>query len=93
LKFQKMPAIIRHHISFAPKSGDDALVRPGEMTTSEAAALAECSMENIRLWIRKYRIGRWEPRLQMYLVDGDKLVARMNRRRRRAKTKLLAEAK
>jgi hypothetical protein len=76
-----MPAIIRHHISFAPKSGDDALVRPGEMTTSEAAALAECSMENIRLWVTKNRVGRWEPRLKMYLIDREKLLARMNRRK------------
>jgi hypothetical protein len=87
-----MPAILKRHVDFNSKTDGEALIRAGELTTSEAAALAECSTENIRLWAGKHRIGHWEPRLQMFIINREKLVARMNRRRR-AKTKLLAEAK
>jgi hypothetical protein len=82
-----MPAIIKHHVDFVSKSAD-ALLQPGEITTSEAAALAECSTENIRLWVKKHRIGHWEPRLQMFIINREKLVARM--KRRKAKQKPLA---
>jgi hypothetical protein len=79
---EKMPAIIKHHINFIPKSVDDALLQPGELTTAEAAALAACTTENIRLWVRKHRIGHWEPRLQMFIINREKLVARMKRRKK-----------
>jgi hypothetical protein len=52
-----MPAILRRHVNFDSKAAGEALIRPGEMTSAEAAALAECSTENIRLWVRKHRIG------------------------------------
>jgi hypothetical protein len=34
-----MPAIIRNHISFALKADGDALLRPDELTTAEAAEM------------------------------------------------------
>jgi excisionase family DNA binding protein len=86
-----MPVILKSHVHFNSKTDGEALIRPGEMTTGEAASLAGCSMENIRQWIKKHRIGRWEPRLQMYVVDREKLLARM--KRRKPKQKPLAEAK
>jgi hypothetical protein len=46
-----MPAILRRHVNFDSKADGEALIRPGEMTSAEAAALAECSTENIRLWV------------------------------------------
>jgi hypothetical protein len=54
------------------------------MTTSEAALLAECSTEAIRVWIKKFRIGRWEPRLRMFVVDRQRLEAHLSRRRKKA---------
>jgi len=77
-----MPAILRRHVNFDSKAAGEALIRPGEMTSAEAAALAECSTENIRLWVRKHRIGHWEPRLQMFIINREKLVARMKRRKK-----------
>jgi hypothetical protein len=77
-----MPAILRGHVRFSSKADGEALVRPDEMTTAEAATLAECSTENIRLWVRKHRIGHWEPRLQMFIINREKLVARMKRRKK-----------
>jgi hypothetical protein len=71
-----MPAIIRGHVNFVAKDADgDALLKPGEMLTSEAARLGDCSLQAVRQWIKKHRIGRWEPRLQMFIVDGQKLEA------------------
>jgi hypothetical protein len=90
-----MPAILRRHVNFGPGEAalqtGEQLLRSTEITTSEAAALAECSMENIRQWVMKHRVGRWEPRLKMYIVDREKLLARMNRRK--PKRKPLAQAK
>jgi hypothetical protein len=79
-----MPAIIRNHVNFVAKTADgDALLRPGEMLTSEAAKLGDCSLQAVRVWIRKHRIGRWEPRLQMFIVDREKLSAHLEKRRRK----------
>jgi hypothetical protein len=81
-----MPAIIRSHVHFAAKdAADDALLRPGEMLTSEAATLGDCSLQAVRVWIKKHRIGRWEPRLQMFIVDRKKLAAHLEKRRQRKK--------
>jgi hypothetical protein len=77
-----MPAILRRHVDFNSKADSEALIRPGELTSAEAAALAECSTENIRLWVRKHRIGHWEPRLQMFIINREKLVARMKGRKK-----------
>jgi hypothetical protein len=77
-----MPAILKRHVDFNSKADGDTLLRPNELTTAEAAALAECSTENIRLWVRKHRIGHWEPRLQMFIINREKLVARMKRRKK-----------
>jgi excisionase family DNA binding protein len=79
-----MPAIIQRHVDFAAKEADgDALLKHGELTTFEAATLAECSTETIRQWIRKHRIGRWEPRLRAFIVDHQRLDAHLNRRRKK----------
>jgi hypothetical protein len=44
-----MLAIIRGPVHYATKADDgDALLQHGELTTGEAAALAECTTENIR---------------------------------------------
>jgi excisionase family DNA binding protein len=77
-----MPAIIQRHVNFVAKDGD-TLLQAGEITTSEAAALAECSTENIRQWIKKHRIGRWEPRLRAFIIDRHRLEAHMGRRRKK----------
>jgi hypothetical protein len=79
-----MPSIIRGPVNYAVKAADgDALLKQGELTTSEAATLAECTTENIRLWIRKHRIGRWEPRLRAFIVDRRRLEAHMSRCRKK----------
>jgi hypothetical protein len=80
-----MPAIIRNHVNFVAKDDSYALLKPGEMLTSEAAALGDCTLQAVRQWIRKHRIGRWEPRLQMFIVDREKLAAHLERRRLRKK--------
>jgi excisionase family DNA binding protein len=77
-----MPAIIRGHVSFVPKE-PDALFRDGEVTTAEAAVLAGCTTERIRQLIKQKRIGRWEPRLRMYVVDRAKLDAHLASRKRK----------
>jgi excisionase family DNA binding protein len=79
-----MPAIIKHHISFASKSAAaDALLQPGELTTAEAAALAGVSTERIRQLIKSHRIGRWVPRLRLFAVDSAKLAEHLARRKKR----------
>jgi hypothetical protein len=78
-----MPAIIRQHVNFVSKPEGDALLQVGEMTTSEAAAMAECTTERIRQVIKQHRIGRWEPRLRMYVVDRAKLTKHLARRKRK----------
>jgi hypothetical protein len=60
----------------------ETLLQTGELTTAEAAALAGCSTENIRLWVKKHWIGHWEPRLQMFIINRERLVARMKRRKK-----------
>jgi excisionase family DNA binding protein len=80
-----MPAILKRHVDFNSKADGEALLRAGEMTTSEAASLAGCSTENIRLWVKKHRIGHWEPRLQMFIINRERLVARMKRRKPKQK--------
>jgi excisionase family DNA binding protein len=64
------------------KADDGALLQPDELTTSEAAALAKCTTENIRQWIRKHRIGRWQPRLRMFVVSRERLEAHLSRRKK-----------
>jgi hypothetical protein len=86
-----MPAILRGHVRFNSKADGEALLQPGELTTGEASSLAEGSMQNIRLWVKKHRIGYWSPRLKMYIIDREKLLVRLNRRK--PKQKPLAEAK
>jgi hypothetical protein len=61
LKVLKMPAILKHHVHFNLAKGDGTLLQPGEMLTSEAAALGDCSLQAVRQWIKKHRIGRWVP--------------------------------
>jgi hypothetical protein len=79
-----MPAIIRHHVNFVSKGADDdALLRTAELTTAEAAAVAECTTERIRQLVKQYRLGRWEPRLRMYIIDRDKLTSYLGRRKKR----------
>jgi hypothetical protein len=78
-RFETMPAIIRHHVNFVVT--DDALMRPGELTTAEAAALAGYTTERIRQLVKQKRIGRWEPRLRMYVVDRAKLTSHIAGRR------------
>jgi hypothetical protein len=73
-----MVSIIRGHTNHG-----DTLLREGEMTTFEASVLAECSMENIRKWIRKHRIGSWNSRLRMFVVDRQRLEAHLSRRRKK----------
>jgi hypothetical protein len=81
-----MPAIIRGSVNYAVKADDgDALLKPGEMLTSEAAAVGNCTLQAVRVWIKKHRIGRWEPRLQMFIVDREKLSAHLEKRRQRKK--------
>jgi hypothetical protein len=81
-----MPSIIRGPVNYAVKADDgDALLRPGEMLTSEAAKLGDCSLQAVRIWIRKHRIGYWSPRLQMFIVDREKLTAHLEKRRQRKK--------
>jgi hypothetical protein len=51
-----MPPIIKGHTSYAPKRTEDVALLPArELTTAEAAELAGCSTENIRLWVIKHR--------------------------------------
>jgi excisionase family DNA binding protein len=74
---------LKQHVHYAAKADDGApLIGQNELTTSEAAALAECSMENIRKWIRKHRIGYWNSRLRMFVVSRERLEARMRRRKK-----------
>jgi excisionase family DNA binding protein len=76
-----MVSIIRGHTNHA-KADDGPLIQSHELTTFEAATLAECSTETIRQWIRKHRIGRWEPRLRAFIVDGQRLEAYLSRRKK-----------
>ena len=80
-----MPAILRGHVHFAAKDNGDALLQPDEMLTSEAAKLGNCTLQAVRQWIKTRRIGRWEPRLQMVIVDREKLAAHLEKRRQRKK--------
>jgi hypothetical protein len=82
-----MPAILRRHVNFGPGEADlrtgDTLLQPGELTSAEAAVIAECTTERIRQLVKQYRLGRWEPRLRMYVIDAAKLTAHLARRRKR----------
>jgi excisionase family DNA binding protein len=76
-----MPAILKGRVHFnLAKADDGALLQADELTTSEAAALAECTTENIRQWIGKHRIGHWNSRLRMYVVSRQRLEAHLSRR-------------
>jgi hypothetical protein len=77
-----MPAILRRHIDYSKADGD-ALLQPGELTTSGAAAIADCSTERIRQLVKQYRLGSWSSRLRMYVVDRAKLDAHLASRKRK----------
>jgi hypothetical protein len=78
-----MVSIIRSHVSFAAK---DALLRPGEMLTGEAAAACGLTRGRVRQIAKAHGIARWVGRLQLWAVNHQKLtevLARTKRRRRR----------
>jgi hypothetical protein len=77
-----MPAILKHHIDYSKADGE-ALLQPGELTTSEAALIAGCTSERIRQLVKQYRLGSWSARLRMYVVDRAKLTAHLASRRRK----------
>jgi hypothetical protein len=78
-----MPAIIRSHVHFLAKDDSDALLRPGELLTHEAAELAGRTTERIRQLVRRHGVGRWEPRLRCYVVDRVRLLDHLARRKRK----------
>jgi hypothetical protein len=78
-----MPAILRGHVRFNSKADGEALLQPGELTTAEAAAIADCSTERIRQLVKQYRLGSWSSRLRMYVVDHAKLDAHLASRKRK----------
>jgi len=88
-----MPAILKRNVNCgsATAADGDVLLQPGEMLTSEAATLGNCSLQAVRQWIRKRHIGRWEPRLQMFIVDREKLAAHLEKRRQRKKARCLSK--
>jgi hypothetical protein len=57
-----MVSVIRSHVHFAAKDDSGALLKPEELTTGEAAVLAQCTTENIRQWIKKHRDRRCQQR-------------------------------
>jgi hypothetical protein len=76
--FEKMPAIIRQRVNYGP------LLGPDEMTSREASELASVSMECVRKWVTKYRIGQWHQRLGLYIIDRARLEEFLAQRGRRA---------
>jgi hypothetical protein len=82
-----MVLIIRSHVNFPARDADggDALLRADEMLTSEAAIAGNCSLQAVRKRIKKFGIGHWDARLRMFVVDGAKLAAHLEKRRQRQK--------
>jgi excisionase family DNA binding protein len=73
-----MPAILQRHVSY----GHGPLLGDGEMTTREASELSGVGAECIRRWVTKHRIGAWNRRLGMYVVNKQKLEGYLARRKK-----------
>jgi hypothetical protein len=78
-----MVSVIRTHVKFAAKADDDALLRPGELLTHEAAAEFKLSAERIRQLCRRHGCGEWSDRLRAYVVNRVKLADHLARTRRK----------
>jgi excisionase family DNA binding protein len=65
------------HVFYGP------LLSESEMTTAEAAELANVTTQAVRKWIGQHRIGRWDGRLKMFIVNRSKLEAFLEGRKKR----------
>jgi hypothetical protein len=79
-----MVSIIRGHTHFAAKSDEsDALLKPGQMLTYEAAVEFKLSSERVRQLCRRHGCGKWSNRLRAYIVVRAKLADHLAKSRRR----------
>jgi hypothetical protein len=80
-----MPAILRQHVRYQAAKSDEgaALFKASELTTREAAELANVTLERIRQIVESHEVGRWVERLQCYAIDRGKLEAYLGRKRGR----------
>jgi hypothetical protein len=79
-----MPAILRQHVHYAAKADDsDALLKAGDLLTSEASAEFKLSSERIRQLCRRHGCGEWSDRLRAYIVNRQRLADHLARSRRR----------